>query len=257
MIEAIFFDVDGTLLSFHSHQIDQEVFDTFDVLKKKGIKLFIASGRSKNGLHVLNNYPFDGYIINNGQCCYDENWNLFSENTICKEDLEIIISEANRIPFPCGFTMPDGKIFNYRDERVDAIHIITKNDNHPSGDVSDIVNKKVYQAMAFLDEDQEKELVKKLKKCESSRWHPSFCDINSLGSSKAEAMKIFAKKHGFAMENVMAFGDGGNDASMLESAGIGVAMLNGSDSCKECADYVTLDVDEGGVMHALKHFKLI
>ena len=55
----------------------------------------------------------------------------------------------------------------------------------------------------------------------------------------------------------MAFGDGGNDISMLQHAGIGVAMGNAGDEVKKVADYVTSSVDEDGVINALRHFGVL
>ena len=55
----------------------------------------------------------------------------------------------------------------------------------------------------------------------------------------------------------MAFGDGGNDVSMLRHAAIGVAMGNAVDEVKEHANYITTSVDEDGVANALKHFSII
>ena len=55
----------------------------------------------------------------------------------------------------------------------------------------------------------------------------------------------------------MAFGDGGNDCSMIKTAGIGVAMGNALPSLKEAADFTTTSVDDDGVLNALRHFNLI
>ena len=55
----------------------------------------------------------------------------------------------------------------------------------------------------------------------------------------------------------MAFGDGGNDTSMIRTAGIGIAMGNALETLKQVADYTTTSVDENGVLNALRHFKLI
>ena len=66
MIKAIFFDIDGTLASFKTHQIPLQTFVALKKLQEKGIKLFIATGRGKDGLFVLNDFPFDGYITLNG-----------------------------------------------------------------------------------------------------------------------------------------------------------------------------------------------
>ena len=53
MIKAIFFDVDGTLVSLKTHTIPQSTLDSLQALRKKGIKLFISSGRHMEMLDTL------------------------------------------------------------------------------------------------------------------------------------------------------------------------------------------------------------
>ena len=55
----------------------------------------------------------------------------------------------------------------------------------------------------------------------------------------------------------MAFGDGGNDTSMILQAGVGIAMGNAIDELKQQADYVTTSVDDDGILNALRHFDVI
>jgi hydroxymethylpyrimidine pyrophosphatase-like HAD family hydrolase len=55
----------------------------------------------------------------------------------------------------------------------------------------------------------------------------------------------------------MAFGDGGNDISIIKAAGVGVAMGNAGDDVKFVADYITTSVDEDGIANALKHYGVI
>ena len=55
----------------------------------------------------------------------------------------------------------------------------------------------------------------------------------------------------------MAFGDGGNDISMLEYVGSGVAMGNANPPVKLIADFVTKDIDDDGIEYALKHFGVL
>ena len=62
---------------------------------------------------------------------------------------------------------------------------------------------------------------------------------------------------GLNIDETMAFGDGGNDISIIKKAGIGVAMGNAGDNLKEVADYITTSVDEDGVKNALAHFGVI
>ena len=52
----------------------------------------------------------------------------------------------------------------------------------------------------------------------------------------------------------MAFGDGYNDLSMIEYAGMGISMANGVEGVKERANYITLSNDEDGIAYALEKF---
>ena len=59
--------------------------------------------------------------------------------------------------------------------------------------------------------------------------------------------QILAGLYGVKAENVMAFGDSKNDASMLRWAGLGVAMGNANQLAKDSEDIVADRVEEGGV----------
>ncbi|MDO4343990.1 MAG: Cof-type HAD-IIB family hydrolase [Eubacteriales bacterium] len=59
------------------------------------------------------------------------------------------------------------------------------------------------------------------------------------------------------MADTFAFGDSANDVGMLQAAGVGVAMGNGSDAAKKAADYVTADLYKDGIWKACRHFELI
>lgn len=79
-------------------------------------------------------------------------------------------------------------------------------------------------------------------------------EINAKEATKGKALFRLAKALGIAREQTMSFGDGSNDLSMIESAGIGIAMENGIDMVKEKADYITLSNDQNGVAAAIYHF---
>ncbi|MBO6046825.1 MAG: Cof-type HAD-IIB family hydrolase [Erysipelotrichaceae bacterium] len=255
-MKALFFDIDGTLVSFKTHDIPESTKRALKLLKEKGHKIFIATGRGKDGLFVLNGIDFDGYITLNGQYCFTKDEVIY-ENTIKKEELEILVKEIEKNPFPCVFTTDHGTFFNYRDERVDFINSITHNDDHPVGDVSDIVNDHVYQCGCYISEEEEKELLKKLKNCTSGRWHPIFVDISPVGGTKQKGIDQFLAYYGMDIKDTIGFGDGGNDRQMLEHVNTAVVMGNGNDELKAIADYVTDDVDHDGILKALQHLKLI
>ena len=66
-----------------------------------------------------------------------------------------------------------------------------------------------------------------------------------------------AGRLGLDASETMAFGDGGNDKTIIAAAGVGIAMGNATDEVKAVADYVTTSVDDDGIRNALKHFNII
>jgi len=72
-------------------------------------------------------------------------------------------------------------------------------------------------------------------------------EINSICATKGRALLALAQELGISPEETVAFGDGSNDISMLQAAGLGVAMANSMPSVLEAADLVTGTNDESGV----------
>ena len=84
---------------------------------------------------------------------------------------------------------------------------------------------------------------------------PQFLEVVPKGMNKGEAVKMLCKLLGVEIENAVACGDAANDLAMLKAAGIGVAMLNGSDEVKAIADYITTrDNNHDGVAEAADKF---
>ena len=82
-------------------------------------------------------------------------------------------------------------------------------------------------------------------KVTASTWNN--LELNIKSAHKGNALKRFAEHLGFGLENCMAFGDGMNDFTMVEAAGLGIAMENAEPAVKRVAKYVTLSNDEDGV----------
>lgn len=81
---------------------------------------------------------------------------------------------------------------------------------------------------------------------------PYNLEINALGATKGEALLRLGKYLGLKREQLMGFGDGENDLTMIRMAGVGVAMANAVESLREAADYVTKTNDEDGVAAAVE-----
>ena len=81
-------------------------------------------------------------------------------------------------------------------------------------------------------------------------------EINAAGVNKGAGLISLGKLLGIKREEIMACGDGDNDAVMLREAGFGVAMANAEEQVKEAADYITLSNEEEGVAFAIEKFAL-
>ena len=260
-IRAVFFDIDGTLVSFNTHRVSDATVEALAELRRRGVKVILATGRLLNQTEVVSRIKFDAYITLNGCCCLAEDGTtVISKATIPQSDLEAIVDflEENNHPFPCSFMDEVGSTINYVDDRVQTVW---DNIALPAPRVEDprqTIKRNIYQANIYVDEVDEDPIVERyLQHCESTRWHPLFADVNLRGVSKQQGVDTMLAYFGISREEAMAFGDGGNDVSMLGHVGWGVAMGNAVDTAKQAAVYVTDTVDNEGICKALQHFGLI
>lgn len=84
------------------------------------------------------------------------------------------------------------------------------------------------------------------------RSEPFFLELVPLGIDKAQSLSVLLEELGMTREEMVAMGDGFNDQSMIEFAGMGVAMANAQEPVRQAADFVTLSNDEDGVAYAVE-----
>ena len=258
MIKAVFFDIDGTLVSFKTHVVPKSTLHAIELLKKKGIKVFIATGRHRRSINNLGDLEFDGYVTLNGGYVFAGKDDVIYKHSISDKDIEALVRyQEKEGEFPCAFVQEDEIFMNYTDKAVNNVFHLLNFPAPPIRPIEDIYGKTVYQLIAFFTAEQEKRIMKVLSHCESKRWNPLFTDIVPLGSSKRIGIDKMLEHYHIGLDECMAFGDGGNDIQMLSHVGIGVAMGNAAEDVMSAASYVTTSVDENGVYNALKHFNII
>ena len=84
-------------------------------------------------------------------------------------------------------------------------------------------------------------------KMDAFRSAPFFVELVPKGIDKAQSLERLLEHLGLDATNLIAFGDGYNDMSMIKYANIGVAMSNAAPELRAIADYVTRSNDEDGV----------
>ncbi len=258
MIKAVFFDIDGTLVSFKTHTVPPSTIEALHLLRKKGVKVFIATGRHYKSINNLGDLTFDGYVTLNGGYVFADRNKVIYKHAISDKDIRALIRyQKEEGTFPCTFVMEEDLVMNYRNQAVDDVFRLLNFPAPPLAPIEEMYGKTVYQLIAFFTADQEKKIMRVLSDCESTRWNPLFTDIIPAGSSKSVGIDKIRAYFDFELDECMAFGDGGNDLQMLAHAGIGVAMGNAAEEVMKVADYVTSSVDENGIYNALKHFNII
>ena len=257
MVKAIFFDIDGTLVSFQTHRISPVMLDTLRRLREKGIKLFLSTGRHRSVIGVvMDAFPFDGCITLNGQYCFCGD-TLLRSVPLDREDVAHIVSVSLNGDFPCIFLEEEDGYINQHGPRA---QVFPQHLSIPLPRLEDprrALDRSIYQVVAFLKEEEAHLLTDHTRHLNPMRWHPEFIDVISSGGGKDKGMDVILDHFHIPLSQTMAFGDGENDLSMLRHAGIGVAMGSASDHVKGQADWVTGTVDEEGILSALEHFGVL
>lgn len=259
MIKAIFFDIDGTLLSHTTNQIPISTKMALEQLKNKGILTFIATGRHISEMRdlPLDDVYFDGYITLNGQYCYNHQGIIY-DLPIHQNDINNIISMIDKDPFPCIFVEDQLMYINFNN---DIVQIVQDSIHTPLPDINDLhrgYDHPIYQVIPYdINEQKEQDILHIMPHCKQTRWHPYAIDIIPQNGGKENGIKHCLDYYDIKQEETMAFGDGINDMDMLNYCQIGVALGNAVEEVKKQANYVTTHIDDDGIYNALKHFQII
>lgn len=257
---ALFMDIDGTLVSFRTHEIPASTIFALTQAKANGHKVFIATGRPPliiTNLEAIE-HLIDGYVAINGALCFVGE-EIIRCKDIPKEAAWTVVRDAQKKHYglivvgekDVAVLDPNGEV-----DRIFRGEIAVENLNLAKP-LEEVMQQRILQLTPFFPEEYEQDLMKRIPSCTSGRWHPAFTDITAKGADKGEGIMAIASHFGLNPQYTIAFGDGGNDTSMIKAAGIGVAMGNALDTLKSEAGYTTTSVDEDGVLNALRHFGII
>lgn len=257
---ALFFDIDGTLVSFKTHEIPSSTVLALTQAKANGSRVYIATGRPPIIITNLGaiSHLIDGYITTNGALCFvgDE---LVCCQPIPMDDVMTCIDDCRakgNSLIVVGRT--DVAVLDPRGD-VDRIfrQMLAVKNLDKASPLDVVLQQDILQLTPFFPADYEPQLLARMPQCVSGRWHPEFTDITANGADKGKGILAMARHEGFDPNRTIAFGDGGNDTSMILQAGIGIAMGNAIGALKQQADYVTTSVDDDGILNALRHFEVI
>lgn len=257
-------DVDGTLLN-DEREISKRTLAALLKVQQMGVRIVLASGRPTYGLmplaKTLELGNYGGFVLsyNGCQIIKAQNGEILFERRINPEMLPYLEKKARKNGFA---------IFTYHDDTL----ITDSPDNEYIKNEALLNNLKIIREDEFstaidfapckcmLVSDKEKALIgleqhweKRLAgTLDAFRSEPYFLEVVPCGVNKANTLGALLEHLGVTREEVIAVGDGVCDVTMLQLAGMGVAMEHSQDSVKVCADYVTASNEEDGVALAVE-----
>ena len=258
MIKAVFFDVDGTLLSHKTNSVPDSARRALEALREKGILTFLATGRHISMLQrmqPLEGLRFAGIVSLNGQYCCNEQ-GIICHCPIDPADIAILLSFLKENPHPCILVEEDRMYINFHNDLVEKVQAAIHSDMPALGDLNRGYTHPIYQAILYMSEEDQRKLPP-MPGIRLTSWTLGGADLIPATGGKAAGIAKVLQHYGIDKSETMAFGDGHNDVDMFRAVGTAVAMGNACREAKEAAHHITDPVDEDGIYNALKHFGVL
>lgn len=271
-IKLVALDLDGTLLDSKKH-LSARNRRALEACVEKGIYVVPATGRTVLGIpEELKAMPGIRYAITlNGGVLIDmaKNRVIDERKLDCQATLEILeVVSGFHVMYDAyieGMGISESRFYDHLDEynipeeiqklvRITRTVVPNIEDHIRQSDVP--VEKINLYCSSLKDRETIRTLLAERNDIIISSSLENNLEINALGATKGQGIRRLADHLGLGIEETMACGDGENDLTMIQMAGIGVAMANGEEALKTLADYVTATNDEDGVAQAIERFAL-
>lgn len=257
-------DVDGTLLN-EAKEISKRTLATLLKVQQMGVRIVLASGRPTYGLmplaKMLELGRYGGYVLsyNGSQIMRADTGELLFERRINPEMIPYLEKKAHKNNFAI-LTYNENCILTNSPENPHIIREAELNDmvlleEEEFSTAIDFAPSKCMlvsddeESLVGLEQHWKKRLDGALDVFRSEKY---YLEVVPCGIDKANTLGALLELLALKRDEVIAIGDGVCDVTMIQLAGLGVAMGNAQDSVKACADIVTLSNEEDGVAVAVE-----
>lgn len=274
-LKAIILDIDGTLVNSQK-KISERTKKALLLAQEKGIKLILASGRPIRGMmNVMHELEMDKHhglvVAYNGASVMDcESKEIVFNKAMTPEEAQSVLNHVKNfdvIPMVAkDETMYVNNVYNgmlmYKNNLINIIEYESRGGNYllcEKSDLAAFVDFPLNKILLAGDPDYLKENYSKISepfkgKLSSMFTAAFYYEFTAQGIDKANALNEVLVPMGIKPEDTISFGDGQNDLSIINFAGIGVAMGNAVEELKNAADEITLSNDEDGIAHVLDRY---
>lgn len=274
MIKLIAFDLDGTLLN-HSGEISERTLSVLNRVHEKGILLMCCTGRTAQSAHTaLSKLQLDkknGYFCGmNGQWILSYRDHDVVQKEMLSESEIRKLAETIKNRFALAVLQKEDKMLIVHEQKKKWLSdfylkcsqlfwIYRQNDVYKKPECISLQKlpleryaKICFTAMPWTINQIIDQINHDYHTFTCSKVASFWMECQRKGISKGNALKAVAEKEGILQEEIIAFGDGENDISMLEYAGKGIAMKNAMRKVKNCADEICGSCSEDGVAEYLE-----
>ena len=239
-------DMDDSLLS-EDLSISPKNIEALHAIEDMGTKIMLCSGRPLASmvkyLDVLGFHNQDDYIVSfNGALIHKLSGEEIFNQRISGPILESLIDIGRKNNLDVQLYNDEMTVERYT-EKTRIYELLTGLETKIIDDLKTVKEsvKVLYNHVAGPElENHRLELIEKFgDELNIFYSKPNYVEVLNKKSSKGLAIEYLAKKLGIDRSEVVAMGDGFNDVSMLQFAGVGIAVANAADGVKANANYVT------------------
>lgn len=256
-------DMDGTLLNSEG-KISPKTSETIQKAVDKGVVFTVSSGRPIQGILKYRKFlplKFPAITYNGAMIVNPHNNEILFHKALEKADALKILKLGEDFSVTICLWCNNQLFVNRIDERVNKYKRLSGVEPILIDNKEALAEKGVTKILWYDDIKKIKSFQEALQKvsfkevtfCTSK---PEFLEFFNSGVSKAVAMEFLGNLFGIKREEMIAIGDGNNDLAMIEYAGLGISMENGSEKVKKAAGYITASNDNEGVALAIEKFIL-
>ncbi|MDT0015121.1 Cof-type HAD-IIB family hydrolase [Listeria cossartiae] len=270
--QAIILDIDGTLLN-DDKKISTKTKEALITAQQNGVKLILASGRPTTGMHLyaeqLEMEKYHGLLVSyNGAKVVDcqTKEELFNQALTVSEGKAVLEHMKNfevKVMIDKDDYMYVNDIFDcyvpYKGEEINIIQYESRGGNFKlceKDDLAAFLDYRISKILtagdpAYMQENYQAMMAPFKDSLNCVFTADFYFEFTAQGIDKAKALDTVLSPLGIHPENIIAFGDGHNDITMVEYAGTGIAMSNAVPELKAAASSVTLSNNEDGIAHVL------
>lgn len=266
-IRLIAMDVDGTVVP-HDQEIPEVVREAIAEAAHQGVVITLATGRMYcSARPIAESLEVNAPLITyNGALVQDLLGHRYLEQPLPKEYVIDVATLAKELGVTLNLYVNDELTIERWNDDVAYYLSIAQVEPREVGDLVEFARsltdeQSVHKALWVGEPDRLRELLPMVRRRYEDRIEivpsqPRFIEFTDGGVSKGRALAALCRSLDIPREQVLAVGDNFNDVTMLEWAGVGVAMGNAPEAVKKVADYVVGTVAEGGVAQAIDRFVL-